>query len=123
MIFTEVNTSTFIKAFNEARTESQQVAKATSKPEDLDAYNSRFYLSVDHKSGFAVTLEGNLNAVFSLVKGRGDSLVSHAINFGAYTLDCFDGYLPKFYSKHGFNEYRREANWTAGEPDVVFMTL
>jgi len=46
-----------------------------------------------------------------------------AIDAGAKTLDCFDLYLPGWYSKFGFKEYKREANWTEGEPDVVYMRL
>ena len=42
---------------------------------------------------------------------------------GAQTLDCFDGFLPDFYSKFGFVEYKREPNWVPGKADVVYMRL
>jgi hypothetical protein len=42
---------------------------------------------------------------------------------GASKLDCFDGFLPEYYKQFGFLETERVANWTAGEPDVVFMSL
>ena len=55
------------------------------------------------------------------VKGSGNWLLDHAIKDGATRLNCFDGYLVNFYKARGFVEVNREANWTAGEPDVVFM--
>lgn len=42
---------------------------------------------------------------------------------GAQTLDCFDGFLPDFYSKFGFVGYKREPNWVPGKADVVYMRL
>jgi hypothetical protein len=55
------------------------------------------------------------------VRGRGDALVSDAIARGAKHLNCFDGYLPTLYARHGFVEVRREPNWTEGGPDIVYM--
>lgn len=78
------------------------------------------FLSGDLKSGYALN-NGELISVFSLVKGRGISIVKHAITQGGYKLDCFDGYLVKLYYKCGFNEVKRELNWVKGEPDVVYM--
>lgn len=69
-----------------------------------------------------MTSEGVLIGVFSLVRGRGDALVAGAVAHGARHLDCFDGYLPTLYARHGFAESHRESNWTPGGPDVVYMT-
>lgn len=82
------------------------------------------YLSQDKKSGFAIHRRSNeLVNVFSLVGGRGADLISDAVQEGATNLNCFDGYLVRMYSAHGFRELRREPNWTEGGPDVVFMEL
>lgn len=83
-------------------------------------------ISADGASGYIVVRESNgardLRQVFSAVPGRGDLLVSDAVRrAGADTLDCFDGYLPTLYARHGFRETRRETNWTPGGPDVVYM--
>lgn len=53
--------------------------------------------------------------------GIGSWLLHHAVNHGAEFLDCFDGFLPEWYSKHGFTETLREPNLVAGEREVVFM--
>ena len=71
--------------------------------------------------GGYIVLNGELIGLFA-TKGKGSWLLNHAMNDGAVLLDCFDGFLPKFYAKHGWTEFQREANWTAGEPDVVFMS-
>ena len=85
-------------------------------------YNAmRCFLTPDGKSGFAISKEGELVNLFSLVGGRGADLVQAAIQEGATKLDCFDGYLVRLYSGFGFQEYRREPNWTEGQPDVVYM--
>jgi len=56
-----------------------------------------------------------------MLKGIGKTLVKFAIEKGAKSLDCFDGYLVEFYSKEGFMEVYREPNWNEGGADVVFM--
>jgi hypothetical protein len=50
-------------------------------------------------------------------------LVVDAIDAGARSLDCFDGYLPTLYARHGFAETHRVANWPPDGPDVVYMRL
>lgn len=81
------------------------------------------YLSKDHKSGFAIhKTKLEIVNVFSLVKGRGKAMLKQAVKkYKFLKLDCFDGYLPGFYGSAGFSETARFANWTEGEPDVVFM--
>lgn len=99
-----------------------RIAEATSAPEGMPE-DARYFTTDDGASGFGIDRDGTLIGVFSTVKGRGDALVAAAIENGATNLDCFDGYLPSLYARHGFREVRREANWTPGGPDVVFMAL
>ncbi len=112
---------TYRAALAAARAGSARISDATSEPSSLPA-DASYYLTDDKLSGYGITVDGDLIAVFSTVKGRGDALVTEAIARGAVTLDCFDGFLPAFYARHGFTETRREANWTAGSPDVVYMS-
>lgn len=111
----------FHKSLAKAAEESSKVKEFVHfySPEELAGMKT--YLHPDGKSGFAVKPDGDLVSVFSTVKGRGDSIVQQALEEGATKLDAFDGYLPGFYKKHGFKEYKREANWTPGGPDVVYM--
>ncbi|MFE9254052.1 hypothetical protein [Streptomyces sp. NPDC006879] len=109
-------------ALRTARARSGRIADATSKPEEMPD-DARYYLTADAESGFGVTPDGTLIGLFSLPKGRGTALVQAAISRGAYLLDCFDGFLPTYYRTFGFVETERVANWTPGEPDVVFMAL
>lgn len=94
---------------------------ALTTPDALELDDARCYLSNDDASGYAI-VAGDLRYVFSTVKGRGDELVADAIRNGARSLDCFDGYLTTLYTRHGFVVVRRVPNWTAGGPDVVYMT-
>lgn len=122
-MISNVSLDSFRIAFEAARSASDLIANATSPVSEVVAKTARYYLSDDHLSGFAIREDGELVGVFSLVKGRGDSIVAAAIENGAKYLDCFDGYLPRLYSRHGFTEVKREPNWTPGGPDVVYMVL
>jgi hypothetical protein len=42
------------------------------------------------------------------IKGIGDALIKSAIKNGGRYLDHYDGFLSGFYSKHGFEEYKRD---------------
>ncbi|AFU62052.1 hypothetical protein phiHau3_74 [Streptomyces phage phiHau3] len=106
----------------DARAESPRIADATSTPDEMPD-DARYYLTRDGQSGFGVAADGTLIGLFSRVKGRGASLVQAAIDRGAVSLDCFDGFLPGYYAGFGFQETERVANWTPGGPDVVFMSL
>lgn len=119
----EVSACVFRETLGEARKASLRIANATTPEVIVASRPGAFYLSVDGRSGFAVTEHGELCGVFSTVRGRGDTLVKDAIFFGATHLDCFDGYLPGLYARHGFRETKRVPNWTAGQPDVVWMSL
>jgi hypothetical protein len=95
--------------------------------EEVEKDNIKFHLSEDGLSGYGI--KGNeLTNLFSLVSGHGSHAMKHALQNGATQLDCFDGRkgekgLPGFYTKFGFVEYKREKNWTAGEPDIVYMHI
>lgn len=119
----QVSSAEYEAAFQAARDASVLVRGATSPAEDVVRDAREFYLTTDGKSGFAIGPDGTLMGLFSLTRGRGDLLVRQAVELGARRLDCFDGYLPGLYSRHGFVEYDREPNWTPGGPDVVYMTL
>jgi hypothetical protein len=84
--------------------------------------------------GYALTKDGDLVNVFnnSGISDLGRDAVIDAIKNGAGTLDCFDGYLVRYYSKFGFEEIKRNPwdeayapkNWDykeGGTPDVVYF--
>lgn len=83
----------------------------------------RCFTTSDYSVGFAIKSDGDLVNVFnaSPIKGLGSIAVQAAIELGATKLDCFDGFLPSYYAQFGFVEYKREKNWTIGQPDVVYM--
>lgn len=115
----EVSPEQYRKVFSAARLFDPLVGEYTSRFDDT--LPGRYYLTEDGQSGYAIRPDGELVLLFSLLKGRGRILVASAVANGATHLDCFDGYLPGLYARHGFTETSREANWTPGEPDVVFM--
>lgn len=110
---------TFANSFGAARDAFDHIRDATS--DFCSVKGTRYYLTDDYESGFAIRKDGELVFVFSTVKGRGNALVRAAVRRGATHLDCFDGYLPTLYGRHGFVETRREPNWTPDGPDVVWM--
>jgi hypothetical protein len=115
--------SEYTAALDWARTGSERIAAATSEPKEMPR-GARYYLTNDFQSGFGVAKDGTLIGLFSTVKGRGEDLMWDAVTHkGASKLDCFDGFLPEYYKRFGFIETERVANWTPGEPDVVFMSL
>jgi len=115
--------SRYVAALQAARDQSGPIRRATSPIEEMPT-DADYFLSLDGKSGYGVTMNGELVGLFSLVPGRGKDMVQEAIDMdGARRLDCFDGFLPEYYKQFGFVEYMREANWTPGGPDVVYMEL
>lgn len=126
LTFRKVSQPEFLQAFRAARLADRRIYNATSGTNEVEQATNKhdtFVLGDGGTCGFIVRNGGELIAVFSLVKGRGDSLVKAAIAMGAEYLDCFDGYLPKLYAKHGFVTVKRELNWTVGGPDVVYMQV
>ena len=122
MMTRPVNAKVWAEAFDTAREANPQIAEATSPAiEIVTGGDATYYLTADDLSGYVVRDTGELVGLFSLVRGRGNALVTEAVADGADHLDCFDGYLPTLYARHGFREVKREANWTPGGPDVVYM--
>lgn len=64
--------------------------------------DTRLYLSSDDQSGFGVTGTGELVSVFSLLRGRGEALVTGAKRCGACHLDCLGEHLRVLYERCGF---------------------
>lgn len=116
----------YVFALTSARDQSVQIRENVTHPTELPD-NARYFLHADGKSGFGLLYhdsgDAELIALFSLVSGRGPDMVRLSVVNGANLLDCFDGFLPKYYESFGFSEYARESNWTPGLPDVVYMSL
>ena len=81
--------------------------------EDLE--NMKTYKLDGYDIGYALKQddEGNYNEIVSVfnnsgIKGIGDDLIQSAIRNGGRYLDHYDGFLSGFYSKHGFEEYKRD---------------
>lgn len=126
MFYRSVSAAEFLQAFLKARLTSDKVAQATSQVAEVAdglTENDRCFLVSGGMGGFIVKEDGELIAVFSLVKGRGAALIHAAKDQGATHLDCFDGFLVDFYRAQGFSVVAREPNWTQGEPDIVWMIL
>jgi hypothetical protein len=119
-MFTKVTGEAFGAMVETAMASDARIDAMLSHGVDYSAHEC--YATADGTAGFAVSPDGDLQSVFNYgTGGRGDALVTAAIGAGARTLDCFDGFLPAFYARHGFRVVRREANWTVGGPDVVYM--
>lgn len=119
-MYLPVSAEVFGRAFEGARLHTM-IAESTS---EFEPSEGAFYaLAVDGLSGYVVREDGELTNVFSVERGRGAEIVASAVDNGAVYLDCFDGYLPTLYGRHGFEVVSRVANWTPGGPDVVYMSL
>lgn len=90
-----------------------------------DLRGMELYMLEGGKAGYAIKPGGELVNLFNNggddTRGAGAWLVIDAIERGARHGDHFDGWLTKFYRNLGFTQVRREANWTPGGPDVVYM--
>lgn len=88
-----------------------------------DLAKMQLFMVEGHEAGYAIKDGDELVNLFnnSGVKGLGQWLAVHAIERGVRRGDHFDGMLTGFYQKLGFVEERREANWTPGGPDVVYI--
>jgi hypothetical protein len=127
--FVKTNPLEFIKARNLS---TRQEFLTPYSAEDLAKFD--LYLSEYGKVGYAITPEKDLVNVFnnSGVKGVGAQAVAKAIESGVETLDCFDKYLPAYYKRFGFEEYKRvpwdnqyaPPNWNYEKyetPDIIYM--
>lgn len=131
----EFKTDVTPKSFLEARNNSSRSPFLSPITEE-DLKNHTLILTADGKAGAAVSPEGDIQNVFNNggPKGVGNYVMLKAIESGGKTLDCFDGYLPGYYSNFGFTESGRMTfnkeyapeGWDYDKyatPDVVFMAL
>ena len=100
-------------------------------PEDIKDH--KLFTTEDGTVGFAISPDGDIQNVFNNggPKGAGAEAMLAAIRRGGNTLDCYDGFLPTFYSQLGFEETGRikfnpeyAHGWDTAKydhPDVVFM--
>lgn len=127
--------TTDYEAFEKAKAKSERGVNLSPKtPEEYQA--ARIFLSPDHTFGFMVDSTGDLQNVFSNspVPGMGKFGVFKAIEeLDALTLDCYDDFLPEYYSQFGFVEVARlkfvddyaPDGWdydSLGRPDIVIMS-
>jgi hypothetical protein len=109
-------------ALPERRAGGRTVASMLTRysPEEYDTMIT--VLSEDGRTGYAITPAQDLVSVFNIgPRGAGTLAIRDAISRGAWTLDCTGPFLACYYREFGFIPYRREGNWTPGEPDVWFM--
>lgn len=103
--------------------------------QEYDEMGARCHVSSTGQSGYAIKSDGDIISVFSKSgSGEGKHALVSAIVNGGSKLDCFDGFLPQFYTQYGFVEYERW-NWDDqysppgwnkerfNSPDVVLMKL
>jgi hypothetical protein len=122
--FTIVSAEVFSTAIQHALETSQRARDYLSSYTAAEYAAMACYLSRDGLTMFAVKNDGDLVSVCNAgPRGRGEAMMAAAIASGATKLDCFDGFLPPFYARFGFVEVSREANWTIGGADVVYMRL
>lgn len=91
-----------------------------------------------YNAGFAIKDDGDIVSVHNNtgIKGAGigDELIEAAKDLGGTKLDHYAGFLDDLYSRHGFEEYNRDAwndeyaskDWNYdeyGRPDVVYRKL
>lgn len=117
---------TFSRHLASAREDSAQIAESTTA--DVANVTGIYRVAMDVATGrvvggYALQLNDDMLVEVRHLwgPGYGSALAESAVENGAQVLDCFDGFLPAFYERFGFREYRRDANWTPGGPDVVFM--
>ena len=121
-LFVKVSGNEFKESLKRVQSFYKVIRESTTPWNEIEIKDVAFFIAgCPAFMGFAISENGELTSVFSSIKGKGDTIMKEAIKQGAKHLDCFDGYLPTFYARHGFQEVRREKNWTEGEPDVVYM--
>ena len=116
--------------------------RSGTRTENLDHYSDavyttyKLYLHHTGLAGFGIGPVGDIINLFnnSDIKGLGREAMLEAIRLGGDFLECFDGFLVKYYESFGFEETSRlewnedyaPENWDAaklGYPDVVRMGL
>lgn len=110
----------FVEARDKLSAERREVLSHYTADE-LASSTKEIFIHEDGQNGFLLD-NGDLQNLFS-TNGQGNRSMQLALARGAKTLDCFEPFLPGYYSKYGFVEYKRESNWTPGGFDVVYMQL
>lgn len=120
------------RSFIEARDKTARIGFLSPLTEG-ELQDKRVFLSSDRTVGYAIDKEGDFGNFFNNgPKGSGGPALIQGIKNGAKTLDCFDGRLPKLYSRYGFvvtgrakfDDKHAPLGWNyeeQGRPDVVFM--
>lgn len=130
--FKPVTSAYFVEKLKHTQKYDSTVKEATTPWEDITDHkgvkyymsNGKDYRGREYKDtmGYAISSTGELTSAYSMLKGHGKILATSAVKNGASNLDCFDGFLPKYWGGFGFVETKRVANYTKGGPDVVYMT-
>lgn len=128
--FSEVAPSDFRKALDANLSKRYSAYVSRYEPEEYERTGAKTYLMDDGRTGFALKPDGDIVSVFSGTH-QGRAALQAAIELGGKKLDCYDGFLSKFYSRFGFKEYERwpwdeqykPADWDKrdDQPDVVLM--
>jgi len=86
-----------------SRLKSQLIQDNVLTKRELDELSlDACYMHEDYESGYCITEEGEMVCLHTLVRGRGEALVQHAIAHGATSLVCYSGALVEFYERNGF---------------------
>jgi hypothetical protein len=121
--FNRVSSASFALMIAELRACHPAFEQSLHLHEDYSTFDCR--VTEEGLSGYAVTPDGELTNVFSLVRGGGKTAMEDAQSvYDRLHLNCFD-YTESFYARAGFRTLRRETHWNSTEdmpmPDVVFM--
>lgn len=136
MIVRQVPGADFYRAVEAARAAMPAPHRFALAQHSADAYREmRCFLFDDAQAGFAIDrADGTIVNLFSVVPGRGKTLVGIAVEEGARKLDVYEGPVSRLYERHGFKIVRRyafdiafaQAGWNVakhGTPDVLDMEL
>ena len=125
LILQEVSPDVFREAVLNAIEHSDLHAENLDVKDDYATYSC--WLSEDGMSGVAISVGGEITNVFSMERGRGQTMMEQILStvataYESITLNCFDGFLPGFYRMLGFEEVERQPNADDRDgPDVVHM--
>lgn len=124
MVYKPITMPEFASEFGTNRAAWYRVRDNCSEITKESAEQCIAFMSTCRTGGFCIHVPTKeIRFLHSLESGQGNTLVQEAIQRGGTWLTCFDGYLKTLYESHGFTIVEREPNWTAGNPDVLKMTL
>lgn len=148
IVMAKVTFNNYMDALQYARDIDERVVNSLSTPDELRATVVNYYKAQANQLGRAIdeaefyaehlkvrvvyqdakpvagylVLGGELLGLFSLVRGKGDWIMQHAVDDGAARLDCFaEPALLKLYHKHGFKIKNSVANFDPKGLPVVYM--